>query len=169
MISKGWQFALLSAWLASPPAFAADDTLEQRMAAAQRYLKVQPVSDNVEKMLPWTALRQPVPPEKKEQFIADIRREVRMDALEKGAQKELAEKFTVAELDVLAGFFGSADGVSAIKKMDRYIGTMTSELMAELLRASKCLDEAMKNPGTVVCGKNSEPAATGVPANGSEG
>jgi hypothetical protein len=153
MILKALQIPLFGACLVSSMVFATEGPIEQRTVAAQRYLKVQPMSDLIDKMLPTVAGRIYIrlPAEERERLTADLRRAVRMDVIEKNAESELAESFTASELDVLADLFGSVVGSSAMKKRDRYIGTMTSETLGEFQRASTCIEEAMANPGVAVC------------------
>lgn len=89
-------------------------------------------------------LAKQLPEQKRARFVADMKRVVRADALERIAFESMVRVFTADELNALADFYGSQSGRSAMQKFGVYMGQIMPELEAELKRAAQQAAEAGK-------------------------
>jgi hypothetical protein len=136
-----FSFGLLFAFAACAPALA-QDTLETRQAAMQRYLQAVPVSKMMEDA--YSEMAKQIPPEKRVEFINAMRRLVRVDRLEEISKRSMLKTFTTDELNALADFYASKDGASAMKKFGAYMGDIMPSLMQEIQRAAQELQAGKK-------------------------
>lgn len=111
------------------------DSIENRRAAAQRYMSTSPLEDIFEETIPKIALQ--MPPSEQDQFIRLMRLTIRIDQLKPAMRDALVRHFTVRELDALAAFYGSREGKSIMRKMGDYMGTVMPLIQAELIRAAQ--------------------------------
>ncbi len=118
--------------LASAAAMAADSP-ELRLKAANRYLEVVPMAKMMEDS--YSEMAKQVPADKREQFVAHMRKGVRVDALEKIARDSMVKVFTADELNALADFYGSTHGASAMKKFGVYMGNVMPAIQQEVQQA----------------------------------
>jgi len=111
----------------------AKDNASSRQAAADRYLKVVPMS----KMLDDTfaEIAKQVPQDQRVQFVAQMKATVRADVLERIARESMVKTFTTDELNALANFYGSQHGASAMKKFGVYMGQVMPAIQQEIQRA----------------------------------
>ena len=138
---KACRIAAISAVLSLATVSAvAQDTTESREAAADRYLKAVPMA----KMLDDTfnEISKQLPPEKRAQFIGDMKKAVRADFLEKLCRQSMIKTFTADELNALADFYGSKHGSSAMLKFGAYMGHVMPAIQAEVQRGVQELQKS---------------------------
>jgi hypothetical protein len=111
--------------------FAADSP-ELRLAAANRYLAVVPMSRLLDQS--FSELAKQVPLEKRPQFLSHMKASVRADVLERVSRDAMVKVFTADELNALADFYGSEHGASAMKKFGVYMGIIMPEVQREILQ-----------------------------------
>jgi hypothetical protein len=111
----------------------AQDTMDTRQVAMQRYLRAVPMAKVMEDT--YAEMAKQVPPEKRTEFIAAMRKVVRVDKIEEIAKRSMLKTFTTDELNALADFYSSKDGASAMKKLGVYMGDIMPPLMQEIERA----------------------------------
>lgn len=92
----------------------------------------------------YAELAKQVPPEKRTEFIAAMRKVVRVDKIEEIAKRSMLKTFTTDELNALADFYSSKDGASAMKKLGVYMGDIMPPLMQEIERAVQELQAGKK-------------------------
>lgn len=73
-------------------------------------------------------------PGNRSEFIAAMRKVVRVDKIEEIAKRSMLKTFTTDELNALADFYSSKDGASAMKKLGVYMGDIMPPLMQEIER-----------------------------------
>lgn len=112
----------------------AEDTYENRLAAAKRYAQAFDVSktmnDSVQQMA-----RQ-VPPEKRQKFI-DFMKTIDNQRIEAVIIEAMVKQFTADELVALADFYGTAVGQSVIKKFPRYIASIVPEIQSIVIEKAR--------------------------------
>lgn len=138
--------------IAGAPALAGEppDTLETRMAAAQRYA----AAANMPKMLDdsFKAASMNLPEADREKFLALTKKYVKTESLEAMTITAMVKHFTTKELDALANFYGSPEGQSAMAKLGTYMAEVMPQVQAEMLRAVQEMQkelqaEQAKTPG----------------------
>jgi hypothetical protein len=107
--------------------------MDTRQVAMQRYLRAVPMAKVMEDT--YAEMAKQVPPEKRMEFIAAMRKVVRVDKIEEIAKRSMLNTFTTDELNALADFYSSKDGASAMKKLGVYMGDIMPPLMQEIERA----------------------------------
>jgi len=120
----------------------AQDTMDTRQVAMQRYLRAVPMAKVMEDT--YAEMAKQVPPEKRTEFIAAMRKVVRVDKIEEIAKRSMLKTFTTDELNALADFYSSKDGASAMKKLGVYMGDIMPQLMQEIQRAVQELQAGKK-------------------------
>jgi len=120
----------------------AQDTMDTRQVAMQRYLRAVPMAKVMEDT--YAEMAKQVPPEKRTEFIAAMRKVVRVDKIEEIAKRSMLKTFTTDELNALADFYSSKDGASAMKKLGVYMGDIMPPLMQEIERAVQELQAGKK-------------------------
>jgi hypothetical protein len=120
----------------------AQDTMDTRQVAMQRYLRAVPMAKVMEDT--YAEMAKQVPPEKRTEFIAAMRKVVRVDKIEEIAKRSMLKTFTTNELNALADFYSSKDGASAMKKFGVYMGDIMPPLMQEIQRAEQELQAGKK-------------------------
>lgn len=120
----------------------AQDTMDTRQVGMQRYLRAVPMAKVMEDS--YAEMAKQVPPEKRTEFIAAMRKVVRVDKIEEIAKRSMLKTFTTDELNALADFYSSKDGASAMKKLGVYMGDIMPPLMQEIERAVQELQAGKK-------------------------
>jgi hypothetical protein len=121
-------------WSASVCAIAQDqDTLAAREAAMDRYFQAVPTQKLVEDS--YAAMARQLPAAQRAAFIAEMRRIVRTDVIDRIARAAMIKHFTADELNALADFHSSRHGATATAKYGVYMGEVTPALMQEMQRA----------------------------------
>lgn len=120
----------------------AQDTMDTRQVGMQRYLRAVPMAKVMEDS--YAEMAKQVPPEKRTEFIAAMRKVVRVDKIEEIAKRSMLKTFTTDGLNALADFYSSKDGASAMKKLGVYMGDIMPPLMQEIERAVQELQAGKK-------------------------
>ena len=113
----------------------AQDTIGNRLAAAERYAEVF----DFEKMLSDTiaAVAQNISPDKRAAYVDYMNRGIDRAKLRNLLVISLVEVFTTDELNALADFYGSPIGRSILKKFPQAMAVFTPALLQEILKTSK--------------------------------
>jgi len=114
-------------------ASASQDTLAERTAAANRYLKAVPMSSLLDDS--FNAISQQLPVEQRAEFLSQMKSLVNVKSLEGIARQLMIKHFTTAELNALADFYSSKEGASIMKKFGPYMSDVMPAVQAELMRA----------------------------------
>ncbi len=122
----------------------AADSPELRAAAADRYLKVVPVSRMLDDT--FNELAKQVPPERRDQFLKQVKPLVRADMIERVSRESMVKVFTADEINALADFYSSQNGASIMKKFGVYMGMVMPVMQQEIQQALKKMkDQGGKN------------------------
>jgi hypothetical protein len=119
--------------LASHTEIFAQDTPATRQAAVDRYMKAVPMGKMLDDM--FTEISKQIPVAQRAEFLADMRKVVRVDFLEKISRDSMVKTFTVEELTALAEFYESKHGSSAMQKFGGYMADVMPLIQAEVLRS----------------------------------
>ena len=115
----------------------AQDTLGNRMVAAERYIDTFDLKKMMEAST--TEIAKNLPIEKRESLIRYMSGELYQQRLRNFSINSMAEIFTLEELNAMAEFYGSPVGKSALKKMPRYMGLLGPFLLQESRRVVEAL------------------------------
>lgn len=110
-----------------------NDTVAAREAAMERYMRAVPTSKMLEDT--YTEIAKQLPPDQRAKFIADMRRVVKVETIERLAKASMIKHFTADELNALADFYSSRHGASAMSKFGVYMADVMPPLMLEIQRA----------------------------------
>jgi hypothetical protein len=121
----------------------AQDNAASREAAADRYLKVVPMSKMLDDT--FTEISKQVPEDQRVQFLAQMKAIVRVDVLDRIARESMVKTFTTDELNALANFYGSQHGASAMEKFGVYMGQVMPAIQQEIQSAIQQMDAQQKN------------------------
>lgn len=118
----------------------AQDTAENRAAAADRYLSVMPMTQIIDDV--FTELAKQPPYNKQPQLIEQIKKVYRVDFVEKVSQEAMIKIFTADEINAMADYYGSKSGSSAMRKFGAYMGQVMPIIQAE---ARRTIEELKKS------------------------
>jgi hypothetical protein len=76
-----------------------------------------------------------MPEDKRAEFMAVMRKGIRVEYLERAAIEAMVKIFTAQELNALADFYGSPVGKSAMGKFGIYMAEVMPALQQELIQA----------------------------------
>jgi hypothetical protein len=76
-----------------------------------------------------------LPPAQRASFVADMRRVVKVENIERLAKASMVKHFTADELNAMADFYSSKHGASAMSKFGIYMADVMPILMQEIQRA----------------------------------
>ena len=116
------------------PAKAAD-TKENRLKAAQRYLKIMPMKDMMEDMA--KEMSKTMPADQAAVFKKILTQDVDISVLEKAATESMVKNFTTSEIEALAKFYASPEGRSVMKKLGVYMADVMPAIQQEIARAAE--------------------------------
>jgi hypothetical protein len=119
----------------SLPAFAIEDTPQNRAQQAARYLQAAPPEGIVEDMARRIAAG--LPQDKRQPFIAAMEKDANAAAIKDAAQAALVKVFTADELKGLADFYSSPVTKSAMSKMGTYMHDAMPAIMKEVEAAAQ--------------------------------
>lgn len=130
--------------LASSNAFALEDSPENRSLEAERYLTVISPRDSFQDAA--QQMSKNFSPEKREQFVKAMTQYVDVEAVVKAYKETMVKIYTADELAAMADFYGSAVGISAMKKSGAYMAEIMPVLQAEALKALSKANREFKEP-----------------------
>lgn len=113
----------------------AQDTSGNRLEAAYRYVKTSDVQKMMNEMTEQIALN--LPENKREAFIQYMTESLDLQMIESMMVTSMVQHFTVNELNALADFYGSPEGVSIMKKMPAYMATVMPMLQSKVINTAK--------------------------------
>ena len=123
------------------PAFAIEDTPQNRAEQAARYLQAAPPEGIIADMARRVAAG--LPQDRQQPFIAAMEKDANATAIREAAQAALVKVFTADELKGLADFYGSPLTKSAMSKMGAYMDEAMPAIMKEVdAAAQKAAKEA---------------------------
>ncbi|MCC9624631.1 DUF2059 domain-containing protein [Thalassospira sp. MA62] len=111
----------------------AQDTSEARLEAAERYAKIFNLPQMMNETVGQIALT--VPENKRQEFIQFMSQALDMQKLE--TLISMTEHFTTNELNALADFYGSPEGVSIVKKMPVYMASTMPRIQSVVIQTAK--------------------------------
>jgi len=118
------------------------DTTAARRAAAQRYVSTIPSESVFDEMV--TTLSQQVPLNRREEFVALMRKLVPIDAMQTVTIETMSRHFTVEEIEAMTRFQGSPEGRAIMGKLGSYMGELMPQIQREVLRALDKAREEMR-------------------------
>lgn len=114
------------------------DTKENRLKAAQRYLKIVSMKALMDDVA--DGMAKGVPAEEGERIKKAFKEDLDIAALEKASTDAMVKHFSVGEIDALADFYGSPEGRSVMKKLGIYTAEVSQAMNAEIRRAIQAHD-----------------------------
>jgi len=118
------------------------DTTAARRAAAERYVSTIPSESVFDEMV--TTLSQQVPLNRREEFVALMRKLVPIDAMQTVTIETMSRHFTVEEIEAMTRFQGSPEGRAIMGKLGSYMGELMPQIQREVLRALDKAREEMR-------------------------
>ncbi len=101
------------------PAFAMDDTPQNRAQEAARYMEAVPPEGAATDMA--KSIAQSLPEQQQQAFLAAMQKNMNAAGIKTAAQAGLVKVFTADELKALADFYGAPLAKSAMGKMGAYL------------------------------------------------
>ncbi|MEQ8287713.1 DUF2059 domain-containing protein [Thalassospira sp.] len=126
--------AFLAMVVLSNTAFA-QDMSEARLEAAERYAKVFDLPKMMNQTVAQIALN--VPENKRQEFIQFMSDALDIQMLEGLIVTSMTEHFTTNELNALADFYGSPEGISIVEKMPVYMASTMPKIQSVVLQTAK--------------------------------
>jgi hypothetical protein len=117
----------------SLPAFALDDTPQNREEQANRYLAAVPPQSMMSDMS--AKMAETLPEEQRDQFKALMTKHLDLGRVTAAIKAAMIKTFTADELKALADFYGSDVGKSAMAKMGTYMSEVMPATMNEVQSA----------------------------------
>ena len=114
-------------------AWALDDTPENRLAQADRYIRATPPKEMFQDAT--EQMSKNLPPVDRQKFKDLMARHLDISALTTAMRDGMVKHFTADELKALADFYGSPVGKSAMKKFGVYMAEVMPSIQAELAKA----------------------------------
>ena len=133
---------LLALAVATAVAAQSADSTTARRAAAQRYVSTIPSESVFDEMI--TTLAQQVPSNRRDEFVALMRKLVPTDAMQAVTIETMSRHFTVDEIEAMTRFQGSAEGKAIMGKLGAYMGELMPQVQREVLRALEQAREEMR-------------------------
>jgi hypothetical protein len=140
------------------PAFAIDDTPENRAKEADRYFEAAAPKEMLDEMT--TQMATSVPDAEKTKFKELLTKHFNYESFVKSMKDAMVRHFTATELAALADFYSSEVGKSAMKKMGGYTAEIMPLVQTEILKAQQ---KAMTDQGGLTALPPGAPAKDGVP------
>lgn len=138
-------FFLLLLTACSLPAFALEDTLQNREREADRYLATAPLAAMMNDVTNNIAATMPMSEAERALFISVMTKYLDMARYTANMRKAAVKIFTADELKALADFYGSPVGKSAMAKMGAYMGEVMPDIVKEVEQATqKAMQEQAK-------------------------
>jgi len=133
---------LLALAVATAVAAQSADSTAARRAAAQRYVSTIPSESVFDEMI--TTLAQQVPSDRRDEFVALMRKLVPIDAMQAVTIETMSRHFTVEEIEAMTRFQGSPEGKAIMGKLGAYMGELMPQVQREVLRALEQAREEMR-------------------------
>ncbi|HPE59612.1 MAG: DUF2059 domain-containing protein [Thiothrix sp.] len=132
-----------------------EDTPQNRLEQAERYLEANPPSVMLQEIALSTTASLPV--EARQPFIDMLTKHLDIERLTTGMKTVLVQHFTADELCVLADFYSRAGAKSAMAKMNLYMTDIFPLIQEEMLKArQKAFNPSPDSVNTTKANKNNE-------------
>lgn len=127
------RFILLLTFLfVASRSLAIEDTPENRLRQAQRYLETAPPKEMFADIAEHAAKN--ALPEHRNLIRAAFTKHLDIEAITKATIEAMVKHFTADELSALADFYGSPVGKSAMKKLGAYMADLMPTIQGEVLK-----------------------------------
>ncbi|MBS0214728.1 MAG: DUF2059 domain-containing protein [Proteobacteria bacterium] len=103
-----------------------------RQAAAKEYTDVVSMSRMMLEMS--QEVTKQMPPDKRDDFIHMMTKEIDLNKIQSVAQDSLAKNFTLKELNAMTAYAKSPEGASAMRKMKLYMADIMPVMQSEIRR-----------------------------------
>ncbi|MHC8495190.1 DUF2059 domain-containing protein [Thalassospira sp. SM2505] len=113
----------------------AQESSQTRLEAAERYAKVFNLPKMMNETVAQIALQ--VPQNRRDEFIQFMSQALDMEMLENLITTSMVQHFTTNELNALADFYGSPEGISIVEKMPAYMASTMPRIQAEVLKTAE--------------------------------
>lgn len=113
----------------------AQDSVADREAAADRYLRAVPTAQMLDDA--FLQMCKQMPEDQRAPCFQRMKTAVSADTLEQIARTAMVKTFNADELNALADFYGSKHGVSAMQKFGTYMAQVMPAIQAEVKRCSQ--------------------------------
>ncbi|WIO74057.1 DUF2059 domain-containing protein [Porticoccaceae bacterium LTM1] len=117
----------------SVSALALDDSKENRIQQAERYMATMPPEELMQDMAKNVAMN--FPPDQREEFRELLLKHVNINTLSDAMKVAMVNAFTADELAALADFYAKPIAKSAMQKFGVYMAEVMPVVQAEVLRA----------------------------------
>ncbi len=117
----------------SIPAFALEDTPQNREQQAARYLEAVPPQSMMNDMS--SKMAETLPEEQRSEFKALLQKHLDMTRIAAAIKTAMVKTFNADELKALADFYGSEVGKTAMSKMGAYMAEVMPATMTEVQSA----------------------------------
>ena len=121
------------------PAFALDDTSENRLQQAERYMATTPPQEMMQDMASNMSMN--LPPEARKEFRDLLLEYVNINTLSDAMKASMVKAFTAEELSALADFYDLPIAKSAMQKMGVYMADVMPTVQSEVMRALAEMDK----------------------------
>ena len=120
-----------------------EDSKENRLTEANRYLSVMPPQDMLIDLVKKMSAQ--IPKEKQKSFNDFMIKNMDLDRFSLIIRDSMVNHFTAEELAALADFYGSAIGKSAMSKFGDYMAEAMPQLQTLMIEAAQKTKDQMKN------------------------
>ena len=141
-VSRVTTMLVLALAVSSVAVAQSSDSVAARRAAAQRYVSTIPSESVFDEMV--ATLSQQVPANRREEFVALMRKLVPVDAMQSVTIETMSRHFTVNEIEAMTRFQGSPEGKAIMGKLGGYMGELMPQIQREVLRALDRAREEMR-------------------------
>lgn len=121
--------------------YAIEDTPENRLREANRYLQATPPREMFADVAEQVAKN--APPEERTAIRDAFTKHLDVDALTRAMSDAMVKHFTADELAALADFYGSPVGKSAMKKFGVYMAEVMPALQGEMIKVQAKMNRAL--------------------------
>lgn len=140
----------------------AQDNLETRQAAVDRYLKAIPMKILLRDI--FTEIAKQKPQNQRDEYVSQLMSATRIDELERISREAMVKTFTTDEINALADFLGSKNGASAMQKYGVFTGQITPAIQQEVAQILQRLQAQTPKPPKIIVGQSGK--VTNVTAEG---
>jgi len=118
------------------------DSPSDRRAAAERYARVADLKRVMDSMV--TEMAKTVPPDRRDAFTGYMAKAFDMSMFKGQVIDVMVKHFTTKELNALAAFYGSPEGMSILKKIGSYMADMLPVVHQAVVKAAADFKSSQK-------------------------
>lgn len=109
------------------------DTPKAREELTEQYFQLVPMKQMMNDVAVQVAAS--MPEDKRDDFVAFLTKEVRLDVVEKSAKESFAKHMTTGEIEAYIEFMKKPEGQSAMNKMKFYLADVMPVIQTEVMTA----------------------------------